>query len=410
METLLIRFFPAAPEQSDRLIEWQILDSNLVPLAQAASGTLEDAAEVAPHRKVICLLPGEEILLLNVNIAARSRQQLIKAIPFTLEEDLADDIETLHFAPGARQVDGRQPVAVVSRMRMDALCSDLSATNILPTAILPEPLSVPLPPSGWSLLVEDTRVVLRHAEHKGLALEKDNLNVWLNRLFSEVDVKPELIRIYRCDANPDEPLAFELPVDQQEQHYDTPLKVLSTGLDEKHSINLLQGDYKSDTGVGKLLRPWRFAAVLLGIWLGLQITSATVEFWRMLHEYDGLQVRIEKLFRDTFPEVKRIVNPRVQMEQRLNALIGAQQDTGDTGFLALLNAGGQAIKAFQGIQIDTFNYRQGKLVVSLQANDFQSLERVKQRLQKDGFIADIESADTSGKRVEARLRIERRVG
>jgi general secretion pathway protein L len=409
METLLIRFFPVAPEQSDRLIEWQILDSNQVPVAQAASGTLDEATELAPHRKVICLVPGEEILLLNVNIAARSRQQLIKAIPFTLEENLADDIETLHFAPGVRQVDGRHPVAVVSRTLMDALCSDLSAANILSTAIIPEPLSIPLTPSGWSLMVEDTRVVLRHAEYMGLALEKDILNEWLNRVFSEVDVKPELIRIYRCDATPEQPLAFELPVEQQE-HYETPLKVLSTGLDEKHSINLLQGDYKTDTGVGKLLRPWRFAAVLLGIWLGLQITSASVEFWRMSHEHDALQARIEKLLLDTFPDVKRIVNPRVQMEQRLNTLIGAQQDTGDTGFLALLNAGGQAIKTFQGIQIDTFNYRQGKLVISLKANDFQSLEKVKQRLQKDGFIADIESADTSGKRVEARLRIERRTG
>jgi general secretion pathway protein L len=409
METLLIRFFPGAPEQSDRLIEWQILDSNLVPVAQAASGTLDEATELAPHRKVICLVPGEEILLLNVNIATRSRQQLIKAIPFTLEEDLADDIETLHFAPGARQADGKHPVAIVSRALMDALCSDLSAANILPAAIIPEPLSLPLPPSGWSLLVEDTRVVLRHAEYKGLALEKDNLNEWLNRVFSELDVKPELIRIYRCDTNPEKPLVFELPVEQQE-YYETPLKVLSTGLDEKHSINLLQGDYKTDTGIGKLLRPWRFAAVLLGIWLGLQLSSASVEFWRMLHEHDALQARIEKLFRDTFPEVKRIVNPRVQMEQRLKALLGAQQDTGNTGFLALLNASGQAIKTFQGIRIDTFNYRQGKLVISLQANDFQSLEKVKQRLQKDGFIVDIESADTSGKRVEARLRIERRAG
>ena len=409
METLLIRCLPAAPEQSDRLIEWQILDSNLIPVAQADSGTFDDAAELAPHRKVICLVPGEEILLLDVNIAARSRQQLIKAVPFTLEEDLADDIETLHFAPGAKQADDRYPVAVVSRMLMNALCADLSAANILPTAIIPEPLSVPLTQPGWSLLVEDTRVVLRYAAYKGLALEKDNLNELLNRVFSEVDVKPELIRIYRCDTNPEEPLVFDLPAEQQE-HYEAPLKVLSTGLDEKHSINLLQGDYKTDTGVGKLLRPWRFAAVLLSIWLGLQIVSASVEFWRMSYEHDALQARIENLFRDTFPDVKRIVNPRVQMEQRLNTLIGAQQDTGDTGFLALLNAGGQAIKAFQGIQIDTFNYRQGKLVISLQANDFQSLEKVKQRLQKDGFIADIESADTSGKRVEARLRIERRAG
>ena len=409
METLLIRFLPAAPEQEDRLIEWQVLDSNLAPVAQAESGTFENAAAMAPHRKVICLVPGEDILLLDVNIAARSRQQLIKAVPFTLEEDLADDVERLHFASGARQEDGRYPVAVVSRSLMDALCSDLSAANILPTAVMPEPLSVPLTQPTWSLLVEDTRVILRHAQYKGLALDKDNLNEFLNRIYSEVEVKPELIRIYRCDSNPEEPLSFDLPVEQQE-HYETPLKVLSTGLDEKHSINLLQGDFKTDTGIGKMLRPWRFAAVLLGIWLGLQITSASVEYWRMLQEHDALQAQIENLFRDTFPDVKRIVNPRVQMEQRLNALIGAQHDTGDTGFLALLNAGGQAIKAFKGIQIDTFNYRQGKLVISLQANDFQSLEKVKQRLQKEGFVADIESADTSGKRVEARLRIERRTG
>ena len=44
--------------------------------------------------------------------------KLAAALPFALEEFLADDVDELHFAPGTRRSNGRVPVCVVNRQLM----------------------------------------------------------------------------------------------------------------------------------------------------------------------------------------------------------------------------------------------------------------------------------------------------
>ncbi len=403
MEVLLIRQRKHAVED-DECFEWQLLDSNHLPIGQSAKGALKEAVELAPRRKIIYLVPGEDVLLTSVNVPARSKQQLAKAVPYALEEDLAEDIEALHFALGSKQPDGSYPVAVVSRSRLDTWLEEFKAADIVPNTIIPEPLSLPIDPTAWSLLIEPGRAIGRIGEYFAYTCDEANLEEILNLLYTEIEDKPSLINVYRSD--PDESLPFKLPLEIRTQE-DYPLAVLASGLEEKKAIDLLQGDYKRGYGAAQLLRPWRFAAALLGVWLTVLITSETLDYWKLAKQQQALEQRIESVFRETFPDVERVVNPRVQMQQRLSSLQGAQKSDDPSGFLPIVEAGGRAIKAITDIQIDTLSYRQGRLEVSLKATNLDALEKVKQRLRQDGFQAEIASADTSGQGVDARLVIQR---
>ena len=83
------------------------------------------------------LVPGEDVLLAETSVAARSREQLARAVPFALEDQLAEPVETVHFAVLADSP--REPgVAVVRRDRMASLARRSRAAGIRPDVSRPE--------------------------------------------------------------------------------------------------------------------------------------------------------------------------------------------------------------------------------------------------------------------------------
>ena len=405
METLFIRLLSHGTEQAEQQIEWLAFAANEPLPAQIERGVLADAAELTRSRRVIALVPAEETLLATVQMKTRNRQQLIKAIPFALEEELAEDVVNLHFALGERSGSDEFPVCAVAKTRMDAWQEEFNAAGIVPHALVPELLALPLTDQGWSVLLEDQRALVRTGSCSGFAVEPDNLGILLGHALEEFETLPESINIHRCDKNADSRLPFTPPVEWNESR-GCLLELLVAEFDTKRSLNLLQGDYSIKDKAGSLLRPWRAAAALFVVWLFIQVISGMTNYWQLSAKEHQLRADIERVFKETFPKTTRMVNPRVQMEQRLQALKKAQNSVNKSDFLALLLAGGQAINASRGVQIDTLNYRNGRLEISLMAADLQSLDGIKVRLQRDGFVAEIDSAETVGQRVEARLRIQ----
>ena len=99
-------------------MEWILVDSDGTQLSDPCSGTLVDASIAADDRSVIALVPAADVLLTNVHIPARSSTKIRKALPFALEEDLAEDIERLvrvDLASRVGQIDG--PLDAVTKAK-----------------------------------------------------------------------------------------------------------------------------------------------------------------------------------------------------------------------------------------------------------------------------------------------------
>ena len=65
------------------------------------------------------------------------------------------------------------------------------------------------------------------------------------------------------------------------------------------------------------------------------------------------------MLKRTFPELRRVVNPRAQMGQRLTALRKEQRSSGS--FLELLGASSGPIAAQPDLQLNALVYRRGRL-------------------------------------------------
>ena len=399
-DTLLLRKDPANAAGW----RWLLLDSEGKPQGSIHAGTLADAAIEAPGQRVVVLVSGADCLLTDVSIPGRSRQKLLRAVPYALEEQLSEEVENLHFAVGSTQDNGAWPVAVIGKAFMDALMAEYSEAGLDVQQVTPEALALPYNGGETSVLVENDVALVRTGSAAGFAVDSDNLGILLAaRMTDEDSALPPLHLFVREDSlSPD--MTEYVGETRVEPFAGDPLNVFAHGLDAR-SINLLQGDYSRTGDWAALLRPWRATAALLVAGLLLSNVVMGLDYFQLSRESEQLRAQIEQTFRQAMPETQRIVNPRIQMQQQLDKL-QRKQGTGG-GFLSLLGHSGAVLKGMDGVEVNAATFRAGRLDVELTVSNLQLLDQLKQALIATGRLSvEIQSA-TTGKdqRVQSRLRI-----
>lgn len=372
---------------------------------QVWEGSLAQAAISAAGRHVVVLVPGAEVVLTGVTLPTRNRGRMAAAVPYLLEEQLAADVEQSHFALGERDASGRLAVAVVSRARMDLWLSRLAEAGLQPDQLIPDMLLLPYQEGAWSLMFESDGVLLRSGPQAGLGIDAANAGFMLQRALAESDTKPERLRVWRAEGVPAAVVPEDLGVETgDEALLVPPLMLLAGQAHETRAINLLQGPYSRSERLGRMWRPWRPAAALLAVWVVLQLGMTILHDRRLDAEQARLRAEIDQIYLQTFPDAKRVVDAKAQMEQRLKALRGGA-DVGD--FIRLLAAVSGPASVLGGVSIDHLSYKDGEINLALSIGDLQRLDQLKERLAAETHMnVEIQSATSRADGVDARLQIK----
>lgn len=399
--TLLLR-----PDSAADVWCWLQLDDDGRPQGGIRSGSLEAAAAAANGLRAVVLVPGAECLLTTVQIPGHSRKKLLRAVPYALEEQLSDEVENLHFAVAAAPEDDAWPVAVISNRYMEALQQQVADAGLDVQQVIPELLAIPYQENETSVLLENEQALVRTGRSSGYAVDADNLGLLLGVRQSEDEDEP--LPALRLFAAPGTLLQEAIEYDGEarvEPLAGDPLEMFAQGLDAS-SINLLQGRFSRAAEWGKVLRPWRATAALLLAGVLVSNVVMGIDYYRLSRESEQLRTQIEATFKSALPETKRIVNPRVQMQQQLDKLL-RQQGSG-VNFLTLLAQTGAVLKSRQGVDVTGATFRAGRLDVDLTVADLQLLDKLKQELMQAGSLSvEIQSATTGDdQRVQSRLRIQ----
>jgi general secretion pathway protein L len=374
---------------------------------QVREGSLAEAAAAASGKQVTVVVPGTDVILTKVAVPTRNRSRMAAAVPYLLEEQLATDVDESHFALGERDADGLVAVAVVSQSCMDRWLARLAEVGVQADRLIPETLLLPYTPDAWTLLVERDCVNLRNAPQGGMALDSANVAFILRRTVAELEVKPAQLHAWMASDAADsvlfpEDLGVEVRIEPLEL---SPLAVLARQAQEDSVIDLLQGTYSRREQLGKLWRPWRPAAALLAVWVVLQFGVKIFQHHELQAQDDSLREEISRIYLQAFPEAKRVVDARLQMQQHLTELRGGTGNVG--GFLKILAEVSTPTADLGGVEIDRLSYKDGELNIALMISDLQRLEQLKDRLSSDTHMAvEIQSATARDKRVEARLQIK----
>lgn len=119
----------------------------------------------------ILLVPAEDILTMAVILPLPSHARRLAALPFAIEERIADRADLVHLALGSQPHDGSYLAAVADRSLMAAWVAAATAAGIADAAIMPDALALPIPETGhWNVRRESNgRILVRTPEGTGFA-------------------------------------------------------------------------------------------------------------------------------------------------------------------------------------------------------------------------------------------------
>ena len=390
--------------KDSHFVKWIKLDGEGVPITRGAEARLEQVSSITQNTNVIVLLPLEQMLLTNVNTRARKQKHLQKAVPFALEDELADDVDSLHFALGQRYGENYFPVAVIDKHTLDTVLDELSAAGIYPDLLTADVFGLPFRDGTWTILIENDRALVRTAKHQGFTIDLHNLQQMLTSSLRQAEETPTELNVYCCDDQQTGIKKLNLPISTNELD-GCPPGLFADGLDENECINLLQTSYKNKDKKHRQVGPWKVAAMLFAAWITLSFISVFLDYARISKQEKHLNAQIVQIMKQTFPDMQNVSadSARTKMEARLKNFMDLTSASSKASFMELLAISGESMKQAGKVDIDAMNYREGKLNMHVKSPDVQVLDSVKQSLKSKHYSTDIQSANTQGDTVEAKL-------
>lgn len=119
----------------------------------------------------IVLVPTEAVLLLAVDLPLASASQRRAALPFAIEDHIADPLDAVHIVLG--QMIGPQTylVAVVRHETIASWVARLAEAGLGHARIVPDALVLPVAPAGsWNIMGDGERIVVRTDAGTGFAV------------------------------------------------------------------------------------------------------------------------------------------------------------------------------------------------------------------------------------------------
>jgi general secretion pathway protein L len=90
---------------------------------------------------------------------------------------------------------------------------------------------------------------------------------------------------------------------------------------------------------------------------------------------------MEQVFKAAVPDVRKVVNPRAQLENRLRELRQGNLSS-ESAFLELLLRGGQPLVTAQGVTLRSLRYKDDQIDLDLEGSSLESLDQLKQRFSE----------------------------
>lgn len=344
-----------------------------------AMSLAEALVDLPAHWQLV--LPVEAVTACAVQLPTQKARWMRQALPFAVEELLAEDVELMHLALGEQLADGRHRVYAL-RASWLRECLALFAAQPPQTIRVDADL---LPHQGSQLLWLHSRWLLGGEAPWRLALQREDWSVLAGRCPS-----PHIASA---------PAGQALPESVDEVRL---LEEAHQWLVRQHAgVDLAQGEFALRQSGDGWLR-WRPLAGVLALCLVLQWGFNLAQGWYLQREANAYAASSEALYRELFPQDSKLINLRAQFDQHL-----AQSTGSDSPVLGLLAEVAAALHAegMPQVQVNQLDYSANRADMSLQlqAPGFAELEGLRERLEAAGLSVQMGSASREAEGVSARV-------
>lgn len=386
---------------------WGAFDAAGRLVGTLGTGTLQAAHAALAGRRCTALVDAVDVLAAEAVLPAASHARLRQIVPFSLEEQLANDVDEMAFAIGPRLPSGATQVAAVAAERMDAWLGELRAAGIVPHALMSEADGIPDIPATLVIVIEGGRIAGRKPGHAPFVFEGLGLREALALVLAGKPDGEELrhVRVF-ADSAGHARFAAELEA-LGSQFASADVKLLPEGvfphlavtLAQRPGTNLLQGAYAPKSNWPAMLKPWRLAASLVAAAVGLALVLEGASFWQLRSADAALDAAVTDACRRVVGDPSTSGCQR-EVRQRL----GASTATTAEDFLSTLAA--IASVRSPEMRIDGLSYRNRAMDLQLVVPSVTALDSFSRELEQTRrFDVEIQAANPADDGTEGRLRI-----
>lgn len=423
-ELLVVRLHPVATapaeatptvHQQERVpqAEWLVVDGSGTRRGNVSWGSLRDAAEQSSNRKVIVLVPGTDVLLAEPVLPLKSSgAKLAQVVPFALEEQLAADVEDMHFAVGKRGSQPGTPVAAVARAQMAEWNSALQSAGLLTDTMYAETGVLPNVTGAVAVLIDGKRVYVKRENQPGAVIDVEPLIEALQLALASGEESREHVTIFVTEEDYErerellEGLREFTASLQLKLLPDGPLPLLAANAVQGAPINLLQGPYAVKTKLNVSFAPWRYAAVLAALFFATHIGLKTWQYFHYKKVETQLDAQIAETYQQALPGSP--VPPPLEARRRVEQVLGQLRGTGPaSGMLTTLAMLSEAMAQAPNTDIEALFYTNETTDLRVLAPSVEVLDRIRQVAGERGMTAEIKASNPRDSKFEGRLQFKK---
>ena len=417
-EILYIRLGSQAQDEISWLI-FSTSEQEIIASGELASAEhLSELTTKAQQREVKVFVPGGDVLLKRLTVPTKSQRAMRSAVPYMLEDELAQDVDDLYFAYSklSDDEDGHNCfVAVTQRAQMLQWQAWLKDADIQAKTIQPDVLAIPYTPGQWSAIAlpstssstNQTQVVVRQGQWQGFTLDSGAWQFIVQHVLATAqneDAEQEqeqddiTINAYSdlpCFTEAASPEGFTIVNAEKE----LPLALFAQHC-QNSPFNLLQGEFKVKEQRSKNVNNWLWAAGIAVCALLLNVSYKGAHLWQLSAQQDQVEAQIIARYKKAFPEAKRVRVGTIksQLNRKIAQLGGV---TEQAGFLAMLSQVQPAFAKVPALKPESlkFDGKRQELRVQAIANDYQHFERFKNALNTTGLTVKPGAQNNQGDQV-----------
>lgn len=356
----------------------------------AADSELAAVASQNPN-PVIIVIPQQCVYLAQVELPEKAGRQVLGAIEFQIEDQLATDIESQHFAVGDSS-ENPVSVAVVSRTIM-ARCMELAQKNSLRLIqVIPELFLCPWQGEGVALTEGHDGCLLRYGNYRGLKCHAQALPAMLELVKRDID--SNRIRYYAGELEPTPELdGYELV-----RH---PLDSIKPGFVDGPLIDLQQREYQLASKWYGLGRAWKWIALLFATLLVFAGYNKAVALQSLEQELTDIRQQQYELLKPYLPkDSSPQANLKKQLIERMKQL---QENQQEQGFLPLMLEFTRARSAHPNIVVSRIGFQGQRLSFDISSTQLTDIEALLESVRKLGVDASLENMNIKSDQSSARL-------
>ncbi len=371
---------------------------------------------------LIGLGPGDEAAFCMADIPAKQSRFVQQALPYAVEEQIAQDIETVHLALGKHSDEGYL-VAAIDLAQMERWKSLFTGWELARLdAIYADASLLPTPDSGWMMCLDDEFVLMQSQRGEWLRMQADNLPLFAMTMAapSADDVAAEIpVQLYGIETELErqQPLVNELSgstgrVYVQQKPLEFSVLEFLAWSHHQHlcqPVNLCQGAFSVKVSGSSPLKPWKPLIAVASLWFVIQLGLDIGLGMYHKQQADELKSQAMVIYQQAFPTDRRTHagNVRRVIEGQLRV---AGSQGADVDFITLMKFTGDQYGRLAGAGTVTFNSinysrTRGELIVDVRADSYDRLSRLRNGLADQGLQAQIGSVVNESSGARGRLTV-----